>query len=189
MNGHRTRSFGLAWALFFLTAAAPFLAGSESLGFAKRANWVTAAPVSPVRLSGHPARVEMVFRVAPGFHINSNRPKDDLLEPTALRISPPTDILVGKIDYPEGRDVDLSFSPGEKLNVYTGDFSIRALITASSAIMPGTYRVHAVLKYQACDNRQCYPAKNVPVDFDVKVSRPGHPSQSANPGQSPHIHR
>ena len=36
----------------------------------------------------------------------------------------PTDIILGKIEYPEGKDLTFPFSPEQKLNVYSGDFTI-----------------------------------------------------------------
>jgi hypothetical protein len=169
-------------------AAALGAAGPDDTLLPPRAA-VTAAPVVPVQLTpDKPGTVELIFRVAAGFHINSNRPKDQLLQPTTLRLNPPTDIVVAKVKYPAGQDLSFSFLPGETLNVYTGDFSITALVTVARAVPFGTYRVHASLRYQACDNRQCYPAREVPVDFDVKVQKKKTPHPVANPGQSPHVH-
>ena len=68
--------------------------------------------------------VNLNFRVASGFHINSNTPKSEFLIPTGLKMDLPTDIVLGKIDYPAGKDLTFPFSPDEKLNVYSGDFAI-----------------------------------------------------------------
>jgi hypothetical protein len=160
----------------------------ESLSFLKMPS-VEMAPVAPVALTrGRPSRVQLNFRIQRGFHINSNRPNDEALIPTALRLSPPTDVLVGKIAYPTGQDLTFDFMPGEKLNVYANDFAVTAMVTTSRSIPYGTYRVHGALKYQACDNRQCYPPKEVPVQFDVKVQKAATRRVRANPGQSPHVH-
>ncbi|MFB3813948.1 MAG: protein-disulfide reductase DsbD domain-containing protein [Terriglobales bacterium] len=149
---------------------------------------VQVAPVSPVTVApGKSARVRFHFRVEPGFHINSNQPHDDLLTPTALKFDVPTDIVVGKVKYPPGRDESFAFLPGQKLSVYQGDFAVTALLTTARTVAPGTYRVRGGLKYQACDNRQCYPPKQVPVEFDVKVQRPKRVVRRGNPGQSPHV--
>jgi hypothetical protein len=150
---------------------------------------VTVAPPAPVKVApGKSARIELAFRVDRGFHINSNHPKNASLVPTTLRFSPPTDILVGKVSYPPGQDLQFEFMPDEKLNVYSGDFSISARVSASHAIAKGTYRVRGALKYQACDNRQCYQPREVPLDFDVVVTKARERRVRGNPGQSPHIH-
>jgi hypothetical protein len=152
---------------------------------------VTVAPAGPIAVApGKQAKLELDFRVEAGFHINSSQPKNSLMLPTTLRLSPPTNIMIGKVSYPPGEDLSFDFLPGEKFNVYTGDFAITALITPVQSVSVGTYRVHGMLKYQACDNRQCYPPKEVPVAFDVKVQKAKQrTSTKSNPAQSPHIHQ
>jgi hypothetical protein len=48
--------------------------------------------------------VNLNFRVPPGYHINSNTPKSEFLIPTALKMDLPTDIILGKIEYPPGEE-------------------------------------------------------------------------------------
>jgi len=150
---------------------------------------VAATPPLPVR-AGSSARVEIAFRVAPGFHINSNRPNSGLLAPTVMKLDPPTDISIAKLTYPAGRDLSFPFAPNDKLNVYTGDFTVSALVSAARTTPPGRYRVHGNLKYQACDNKACYPPSQMPVAFDVKIGKAaGAPRVRRNPAQSPHVHQ
>lgn len=131
--------------------------------------------------------VNLNFRVAPGFHINSNTPKSEFLIPTNLKMDLPTDIVLGKIAYPAGRDVSFPFSPDEALSVYTGDFTIAVAVHPLRSVVPGKYVMHGVLRYQACDNAQCFPPKTLPVSFDVKVVKEP-PGPRHNPAQSPHVH-
>ncbi|MGB8733885.1 MAG: protein-disulfide reductase DsbD domain-containing protein [Candidatus Sulfotelmatobacter sp.] len=131
--------------------------------------------------------VNLNFRVPAGYHINSNMPKSEYLLPTALKMDLPTDIILGKIDYPAGEDTSFPFSPDEKLSVYTGDFTISLGVHPLHSVVPGKYVMHGVLRYQGCDNAQCFPPKNVPVSFEVKVVKEP-PEHHANPAQSPHIH-
>ena len=131
--------------------------------------------------------VNLNFRVPPGYHINSNAPKSEFLIPTALKMDLPTDIILGKIEYPPGEDKNFPFSPDEKLSVYSGDFTIAVAVHPLHSVVPGKYEMRGVLRYQACDNASCYPPKNLPVNFEVKVVKEpaGH---HANPAQSPHVH-
>ena len=147
--------------------------------------------VAPVPLVTAPraaqTMVNLNFRVASGFHINSNTPKSEFLIPTALKMDLPTDIVLGKIDYPAGKDLSFPFSPDETLNVYNGDFTIAVAVHPLHAVVPGKYVMHGVLRYQACDNAQCFPPKTLPVSFEVKVVK--EPATAGhNPAQSPHIH-
>lgn len=130
--------------------------------------------------------VKLEFRVGSGFHINSNAPKSEFLIPTALKMDPPTDIVLGKIEYPDGQDVSFPFSPDEKLSVYSGDFAISVSVHPLKTVMPGKYVMHGALRYQACDNAQCFPPKTLPLSFEVKVVKEP-PAHHANPPQSPHI--
>jgi cytochrome c biogenesis DsbD-like protein len=131
--------------------------------------------------------VNLNFRVPSGYHINSNAPKSEYLLPTALKMDLPTDIILGKINYPAGEETSFPFSPDEKLSVYTGDFTIALGVHPLHSVVPGKYVMHGVLRYQGCDNAQCFPPKNVPVSFEVKVVKEP-PEHHANPAQSPHIH-
>jgi hypothetical protein len=150
---------------------------------------VSVSPIDPLEVTqGKAGNVDVRFRVSPGFHINSNTPKSEYLIPTALRIDAPTDIMIGRISYPAGRDMTFPFAPDEKLNVYSGDFTVSLLVQPLHSVTPGRYAVHGMLKYQACDNAACYPPKTLPVNFDVKVLK-GASAGHRNPAQSPHAHR
>lgn len=152
---------------------------------------VALGPAAAVTVTpGKPTRVTLQFRVASGFHINSNHPTSELLVPTALSLDPPTDIAIGRVTYPAGVDANFTFAPSETLSVYAGRFDITAVMSAAKTATPGKYRVHAKLRYQACDDRACYPPKSVPADFDITVLK----SKSSKTGvvrrgQSPHIHK
>src|SRR5208283_4225778 len=131
--------------------------------------------------------INLNFRVPPGYHINSNTPKSEFLIPTALKMEVPTDIMLGKIEYPAGEDLTFPFSPDEKLSVYAGDFAVAVGVHPLHSVVPGKYVMHGVLRYQACDNAACYPPRTLPVSFEVKVVK--EPAEHhANPAQSPHVH-
>jgi hypothetical protein len=134
-----------------------------------------------------PTMVNLNFRVPPGYHINSNTPKSEFLIPTALKMDLPTDIILGKIEYPAGTDMTFPFSPDEQLSVYSGDFTIAVAVHPLHSVVPGKYEMRGVLRYQACDNAACYPPKNLPVNFEVKVVKEPA-THHANPAQSPHVH-
>jgi hypothetical protein len=180
-----TKSYWLHPALL---AAVVCLAFAQDDIPGKRIPSVTLAAPEVVSITrGKPGTVTLHFRVERGFHVNSNKPKSEFLIPTALKIDPPTDIIIGKVSYPEGEDKSFPFSPDEKLNVYTGDFSVDVVVRPLASVVTGKYALHGQLKYQACDNAACYPPKKVPVDFQVKVIK-GPPPVRHNPRQSPHIH-
>lgn len=169
-------------------AAALLLLGALAPAQMSKTPYVTVAPVGLVTARrAAKTTVEIDFRVNPGFHINSNTPKSEFLIPTTLKMDPPTDIVLGKTDYPDGKDLSFPFSPDEKLNVYSGDFAIKVDVHPLHSVVPGKYIMRGVLRYQACDNAQCFPPRALPVNFEVKVVKePAAPRR--NPAQSPHIH-
>ena len=150
---------------------------------------VTMAPVPLADLiRGSQGKVDLRFRISPKFHINSNRPSSQYLIPTTLKLDAPTDIAIGKIRYPAGTDVTFPFAPDEKLNVYSGEFEIAVAVHPLRSVVPGAYKIRGQLRYQACDDRACYPPKNVPVEFDVRVRKATSVRSVHRTPQSPHIH-
>ena len=187
------RSRDLHFVLALLLGAASMFAQDQVLGSSKpgATQRVAFAPVAPVKIAaGKSTTVELPFRVTRGYHINSNKPTSELLVPTVLSVKPPTDIAVAKLTYPAGEDRSFPFAPGDKLNVYTGDFTVTGLVRAARTMPPGTYRVRGTLKYQACDDRACYPPGQLPVAFDVRITKAASTSSHRrNPAQSPHVHQ
>jgi len=184
-----------------LVLAFSALAVAQSLGPSAGDHYISMAPAKKLNVAaGKPAIVELDFRVKEGLHVNSSAPRSEFLIPTKLRFMPPTDLMVGKVAYPAGEDLALAFSPKDKLSVYSGDFHITAQVSASRSALPGPYTVHGELKYQACNDKACFPPKTLPITFNVVVGKPqiardavvqsgpGKPTQK-NPPQSPHIHR
>lgn len=134
---------------------------------------ITATPPEPVTVApGGSVRVELRFRVTSGYHINSNKPNSEFLIPTQLKLSPPPNLTPGNIVYPAGTDLSFAFSPKEKLNVYAGDFTVRAELRAPASAAAGSYKVQGVLRYQACNDRACFPPAKLPVEFEVTVRKP-----------------
>jgi hypothetical protein len=170
-----------------LLLVSAFSYGQEGYGPKGPTVSMAPAPVVSVR-QGKAATVPLSFRVSKGYHINSNRPKSEFLIPTTLKMSATTDIVIGKTTYPDGQDMSFAFAPDEKLNVYTGDFQVDVLVRPLRNVQAGKYVVRGMLKYQACDNAACYPPKQLPVSFDVRISK-APPAGRKNPAQSPHAHR
>jgi len=182
--GKSWRGATCCFAVALLVAAAG-LASAQTPGKAPSLTMVAVPLTTAQRAKA--TMVNLNFRVPPGYHINSNTPKSEFLIPTALKMDLPTDIILGKIEYPAGEDTSFPFSPDEKLSVYSGDFTIAVAVHPLHAVVPGKYVMHGVLRYQACDNAACYPPKALPVSFEVKVVKEP-PTHHANPAQSPHIH-
>jgi hypothetical protein len=169
---------------FILLLSGATLVAQDSLGIKGPSVTLSPVPVSNVT-RGKATNIELRFHVNSGFHINSNAPKAEYLIPTTLKLDVPTDIVVGKITYPLGDEMSFAFAPDEKLNVYSGEFHLSVQVRPLVGMLPGKYEIRGRLKYQACDNAACYPPKQLPVDFQIKVVKAPPPPQK-NPPQSPH---
>jgi DsbC/DsbD-like thiol-disulfide interchange protein len=170
----------LAFSLCVLFASAALAQGSSPS--------VTVAPIGTiVAARGGKAPLEIALRVNRGFHVNSNKPKDELLLPTVVHLNPPDGIMIMNIQYPAGEQLALPFMGKETLSVYSGNFTVTAEVRIPRSAGLGTLRVHGEVKYQACDNRQCFPPKTTPLEFDVKVVKAAAKKKCSYTAASPHI--
>jgi hypothetical protein len=94
--------------------------------------------------------------------INSHLPKDETLIPTVLKLDSGGNRGVDGVgvEYPAG----VPFKLGEDtLDVYQGEFRIRVRFVAD----PGETNLTGLLRYQACDNAACFPAKTLVIKVAV----------------------
>jgi DsbC/DsbD-like thiol-disulfide interchange protein len=105
--------------------------------------------------------LELHFRVVDGFHVNSHTPKSELLIPTQVTLQPAAGVKQETAEYPAGTSYSFSFDPTEKLDVYSGAFTVKLPVVAE----PGSHSIDAALRYQACDHAACYPPKTLPVQI------------------------
>ncbi len=109
--------------------------------------------------------LELHFRVVDGFHVNSHTPKSELLIPTQITLQPAAGVKAEPIAYPAGTSYSFSFDPTEKLDVYSGAFTVKIPVVAEA----GAHTIDGALRYQACDHAACYPPKTLPVQIIVSA--------------------
>lgn len=112
--------------------------------------------------AGRSTLLRVRFAVDDGFHINSHRPKGDLLVATELRVDPESAVHVAAPVYPAGQAFSFPASPGDVLDVYTGEFAVELPVAA----VAGVHTLKANLRYQACDRAMCYPVRSLPVTVE-----------------------
>jgi hypothetical protein len=172
----------IAITLFVLFGSVTLLAQGSSPS-------VTVLPIDTVVVvRGGKAPLNIGLQVNKGFHVNSHKPNDELLLPTVVHFNPPEGIMIMEIQYPEGEDLALPLIGSDKISVYSGSFAVTAEIRIPQSAALGTLRVHGAVKYQACNNRQCFPPKTTPLEFDVKVVKAAVKKKSNYNPASPHIH-
>ena len=109
--------------------------------------------------AGKRSVLELHFRVLDGYHVNSHMPKSELLIPTRIELQPSAGVKAEALEYPSGTSYSFSFDPTEKLDVYSGAFTVKLPVVAEA----GAHTVDGTLRYQACDHAACYPPKSLPV--------------------------
>ncbi len=137
-------------------AAAQF---GEFTGPAKTQSHVSYVAEPQSVVAGKPGVLELQFRVADGFHVNSHTPKSELLIATSLTMEPASGVSAGKLEYPKGMAYSFPLQPEETLDVYSGAFTVLLPVEAKA----GEHTLTGVLRYQACDRAACYPPKSLPV--------------------------
>ncbi|TCK75348.1 protein-disulfide reductase DsbD domain-containing protein [Acidipila rosea] len=158
---------GFTWAvLAFITLMGQQMPWQKDASQAKAAEHQSVEYLFPEQISvtaKKPTEVDLHFRVQNGLHINSHTPREKSFIRTELIVLEPQGVQVTAVDFPPGSDYALASMPSEKLSVYSGDFVLRAHITAQ----PGEHLVAAQLRYQACDINSCYPPRKLPLALDV----------------------
>jgi hypothetical protein len=109
--------------------------------------------------AGKSAMLELHFKVLDGFHVNSHTPKSELLIPTKLSMEPAAGVKAAAVEYPAGQVYSFSFDPTDKLDVYSGAFTVKVPVVAAA----GEHTISGALHYQACDHASCYPPKTLAV--------------------------
>lgn len=99
--------------------------------------------------------------VLPGFHVNSDKPKDEFLIPLKLTWSGGP-LEVKSIIYPKPEEIQVG---KDMLVVFTGNFTIQTQFKASGQSAPGASIQTGKLRYQACNNEMCFR----PTSIDIRV--------------------
>jgi hypothetical protein len=104
---------------------------------------------------------ELRIRIDPGFHVNSNQPKDEFLIPLKLTwTSGP--FATKQVIYPKPEQVQVG---SDQLSVFTGTFVVKSELAVSPQATAGLNMLMGKLHYQACDNQSC----KRPATLDIKV--------------------
>ncbi len=129
-------------------------------------NKLAISPVEQISLKPGGA-VTQTLRVVvqPGFHVNSDKPKDEFLIP--LKLTWTSGPLEAKsITYPKPEEIKVG---QEMLTVYTGAFNIQTEFKAPGNVAPGSVEITGKLRYQACNNEMCFRPATLDVRLPVSI--------------------
>jgi hypothetical protein len=103
--------------------------------------------------------------VQTGFHVNSDKPKDEFLIPLKLTwTGGPLEIQ--SVSYPKPEEIKVG---SQMLTVFTGNFQIGTSFQAPANAPVGNAIMVGKLRYQACNNEMCFRPASIEVHLPVSV--------------------
>ena len=154
---HRRQSVALL-AIALLVGVSPLRAQTR----APKAELAATVETARIR-AGRPATLALKVTLAPGVHVQSNKPRDPAFFPTALVITPPAGVTVTTTKYPPA--VDFTQEGGDApLAVFEKTFTVTVTVSVAASVKPGEVVIPGRFDYQACDDKVC----SRPIKTDVQ---------------------
>jgi hypothetical protein len=116
---------------------------------------------------GASATVKVTATLNEGFHLNSHTPQEEYLIPLSLKWTPGS-VEAADIVYPKPQMIKLPFSE-KPISALTGKFEITTEFKAPATAAVGPSTVIGKLRYQACNDKSCFPPKTLDVKLPVEV--------------------
>ena len=151
--------------LVALAVAAP-IAGAQS--GRPRAEVTPVVETASTR-AGDTARVSLEVRLPADVHVQAHEPRDPSLIPTVLTVEAPPGITVEAIAYPPPTELTQT-GRRESLAVLGPEFVIAVRLSIAATVAAGDHAVPAVLRYQACNDKVCFPPARAAVEWRVPVT-------------------
>jgi hypothetical protein len=135
---------------------------------------VSSSIVKPDRIAaGGRATLLVSVAVAPGFHVNANKPDDENAIPTILELDAPPKgkgIAFGKPVYPDAKLITVGYSP-TPIKAYDGTMTISVPVTTNAnAVRPGRKGISGRLRYQSCNATSCFPPATAPISASFTIN-------------------
>ena len=113
-------------------------------------------------------QAKIPISVQSGFHVNSNKPSEEYLIPLKLTWTSTGALQPGAIAYPKPSLEKYEFAE-KPLSVLTGNFDLVANFKVAANASAGPGAVSGKLRYQACNNRACFPPKTIDVTIPYQI--------------------
>ncbi len=140
---------------------------------------VTVFPALDKIVTANPLPLLIKISVAPGWHINSNKPKENFLIPSVVSLLDTSVFTLSDIKYPQAREVKLAFSD-VPLSVFEGDVYITAKLKLKSDKKPGQAILKLLFDYQACNNANCIAPSREMAVYQLWVAVKGETVNAIN---------
>ncbi len=117
--------------------------------------------------------------IAPGYHLNSNRPQTPEELPTWVKFYPPQGITLSPPVFPSPQDFKSPIS-GETTKGFSGDILLRTSLAVAPNAVVGAHQIKVVLGYQGCTGLACLLPEEKAFAFEIKLAPAGKPGQRLN---------
>ena len=161
--------------------AASILAGlqppaASASGTAVAGKYLSALTSASDRVAAPGHRLTLIADVTPGKNIHVYAPGQQGYIAIDLKLDPSADFKAGSLRFPEPREYD--FAPlKERVQVFDRPFRITQDITLAltpslrqRATARESLTISAVLEYQACDDKVCYPPDTIPLKWTIGLT-------------------
>ena len=125
----------------------------------------------PAKIAGKrndTVQTKIPVSILDGYHVNSNTPSEDYLIPLTVTWSDLGALTNPKLVFPKPSNEKYEFAD-KPLSVFTGKIEIAASFKVSPNAPAGPGIATGKLRYQACNNRACFPPKTVDVNVPYQV--------------------
>jgi len=119
---------------------------------------------------GASAQISVVLDIDSGYHINSNRPTEKYLIPTALKFDRMPGLTVAIVRYPKAKLLKFSFSE-KPLSVFEGKAVLKFSARALPSLASGNHTIKGKLTLQACNDQLCLRPQTVDVEIPIEISK------------------
>lgn len=118
---------------------------------------LTVEGVSPARLkAGESATVVLELKVREGFHVQANPASRPQLIPTKVDVTAASGFEALKPAYPAPKPYKIA-GLDTMVDTYEGRFQVRIPLKSISSVKVGKHELDGRIKYQACDDKVCFP--------------------------------
>ncbi|HRT25853.1 MAG TPA: protein-disulfide reductase DsbD family protein [Candidatus Saccharicenans sp.] len=122
----------------------------------------------PVR-PGQVFELSLELHILPGFHINSEKPGDELLVPTSIELENKETFEIKEIIFPEPQVKKFKFAT-KPLSVYEGQVEVKLKIELKPTVKESTVELAGKVRYQACNDEACLRPTRLPFKATLQVA-------------------
>jgi thiol:disulfide interchange protein len=118
--------------------------------------------------AGASVRVALKVSLPEGLHTQSDKPRDPTLIPTVISVDAPQGVTVEEVVWPPSTDLKQD-GQDQPLAVFERVFPIGMKLKIAPTAPAGDLVVPVHLRYQACDDKVCYPPSTADSQWTLRV--------------------